>query len=105
LVILAYREVFGIEVVDPDISALSQQQAAGYFMEQSLLWREIPQGRERAGDVALFRDGRWISHAGVVVTPGLMVHTRLDLPTCVEHYDSGVWKTRLSGIFRHAELA
>jgi probable lipoprotein NlpC len=104
LVILAYREIMGIEIYDPDISAMNLKQVAVLFVEQSRLWREIPLGRERSGDVALFRTGRWISHAGVVVQPGMMIHTREDLPTCVEHYNFGVWKTRLAGIFRHADL-
>jgi probable lipoprotein NlpC len=105
LVILVYRKLFGLTIIDPDVSAMDSQEAADHFLEQSLLWKEIPIGLEKMGDVVLFRDGRFVSHAGIVVKLGLMLHTRIDLPTCIEHYDSGVWKTRLSGIFRHAELA
>jgi len=105
LVLLAYQEVFGVAVPDPEVSAMDSRTAAAHFLAQSQLWQEVPRGRERLGDVVLFRIGRWVAHAGLVLQPGLMLHTRIDLPTCVEHYDVGIWKSRLSGIYRHAELA
>jgi probable lipoprotein NlpC len=106
LILLIYRELFKVTIMDkdPEVSAMDVEQANAFFLEQTRLWQEVPIGKEKLGDVIVFKAGGWVNHAGMVVEPGLMIHTRLDLPTCIEHYNLGTWKTKMSGIFRYAKF-
>lgn len=59
----------------------------------------------RAFDIAVFRRGREETHVGIVVSPGLMLHTSVGDHSRLEHYGTGRWGHRLSGIYRHFEAA
>ncbi|SCB18558.1 C40 family peptidase [Rhizobium lusitanum] len=56
-------------------------------------------------DIVVFRRGDMEAHVGIVVSPGLMLHTSADDHSRVEHYNSGRWAHRLTGIYRHFEVA
>jgi probable lipoprotein NlpC len=100
----AYRECFGIELPDLDrCSILSYEQGRELFDSLAVAYREVERGREQAGDVVILRGIP--CHAGLVAKPGLMLHVDEKCDTCVESYTSGVWKTRVIGIYRHAEFA
>jgi cell wall-associated NlpC family hydrolase len=106
LVVRAYRECFAVELPDySHISALSSQEAGELFEAQKKFWIEVPAHQERPGNVILLRHGSWPCHVGLVVKAGLMLHVDMDIDTCVEPYNSGAWRHRLIGIYRHAELA
>lgn len=107
LIINAYHYCFGIDLPDMEgISALDNAQAARAFTSFSRTWQEISPGQEKVGDVALFRRGRWESHAGLVVGPGMVLHAEADLGiTCIEPFNQGLLKPRLVGIYRHEQLA
>jgi cell wall-associated NlpC family hydrolase len=104
LIVMAYRELFGVVLQEPDVSALSAKEVELFYYEYSKMWKDVPVGQERPGDLAMFRNGRWISHAGLVIKPGLMLHVDRDLGTLVTTYYSGTWKTCSAGILRY-ELA
>jgi cell wall-associated NlpC family hydrolase len=106
LVVRAYRECFGVELPDySHISALSSQEAGEFIAVQKKTWIEVEAHQGRPGDVIVLRHGSWPCHVGLVVKAGLMLHVDMDIDTCVEPYDSGPWKNRVIGIYRHAELA
>lgn len=104
LVVVVYREELGIELpsylgygsVDEhaEIAAL----IAG--AEASPLWLPVTDTPEPF-DVAVFRRGRWDTHLGLIVRPGLMLH--MDGEDCAKlaSLTSGRWKNRASGVFRH----
>lgn len=104
VVLSAYQKVFGIEIPDPDVSAMDSEEAAKHFNLHCQSWIEINKGKEKPGDVVLFRIGRFIAHAGLVVKPGLMLHVDEGIDTCVESYYAGEWKLKLAGIYRHGQL-
>jgi len=69
-------------------------------------WQVIAAGREREFDLALFRIGRWVSHFGLIVRPGFMLHVSHERQdSCIESYRSGRWAPKLEGFYRHAGLA
>ncbi|TXH82816.1 MAG: phage tail protein [Rhizobium sp.] len=64
-----------------------------------------PAAYPRAFDIAVFRRGREETHVGIVVSPGLMLHTSADDHSRLEHYGTGRWGNRLAGIYRHVKAA
>lgn len=100
----AYSECFGVELPDLDrCNVLSYEQGRELFDSLAVAYQEIEPGRALSGDVVILRGVP--CHAGLVVKPGLMLHVDQKCGTCVELYLSGVWKTRIAGIFRHADFA
>lgn len=101
LVWLVYREELGITLPDycgygsvaehAEIAALIDGAAV------SPLWE--PAAVPRPLDVALFRCGRFNTHVGLIVRPGLMLHVTDDASK-LEHCDRGGWGTRLQGFWR-----
>lgn len=67
-------------------------------------WRAIEPGSERELDVLLFRCLGLQSHVGVVAGRGLMLHATAGQTSCIERYQDGRWRPRLSGIFRHKDM-
>lgn len=62
-------------------------------------------GEERPGDVLFFTQAGHVSHCGVAVGDGFMLHARDGRDAVVETYRAGLWLRRLHGIFRHGDLA
>lgn len=67
------------------------------------VWHRV-EGQPRAFDIAVFRRGRLDTHIGIVVSPGLMLHVAADDQSKLEHYKTGRWEHRLTGIYRHFEM-
>jgi cell wall-associated NlpC family hydrolase len=106
LILLAFRQCFGLELPDlATVSALNSSQVGRLFTAHSRQWQEVVPGRERPGDVALLRRGRWPCHVGLVVQPGLMLHVDPENGTCIEFFRQGALAPRLVGIYRHEQLA
>ncbi|MGY9049632.1 hypothetical protein P775_11020 [Puniceibacterium antarcticum] len=80
-----------------EIAALVAGEAA------SPLWVPVT-GPAVAFDIAVFKRGRWDAHVGIVIQHGLMLHVAAGDCAKVETYAKGLWKTRLTGVYRHVEL-
>lgn len=101
LVWLVYREELGITLPDycgygslaehAEIAALIDGAATSAF------WDAV--STPAPFDVVLFRRGRWNSHVGILVRPGLMLHVTGD-GAKLEHCDRGAWGARLQGYWR-----
>ena len=105
LVVLAYRECFGIELPGYEhISALSSREAGELINTQKKLWTEVMDNQERPGDVLVIREGTWPCHVAIVVKEGLMLHVDMKIETCVESYKTGKWVSQIVGAYRYAEL-
>ena len=61
-------------------------------------WRRVD--RHAEGDVAIFRVGRFDSHAGICVRRNLMLHMPAKGTSHIEDFRSGVWAPRLVGFWR-----
>lgn len=106
LVVQAYHDCFQIDLPGYEhVSALSSQEVWELFEKHSRSWKPVLWGHESPGDVILLRHGLWPCHVGLIVRKGLMLHADLNCDTCVAPYNTGLWKTRIIEIFRHAELA
>jgi cell wall-associated NlpC family hydrolase len=102
LIVNAYQECYGIVVPGyENISALDSREAGQMIDQQKKLWVEIPIGKEHPGDVIVLRHGTWPCHVGLIVKPGFMLHVDLRIDTCVEAYNTAIWKTQVIGIYRH----
>ncbi len=55
----------------------------------------------RPFDLLTFRRGRLDTHIGIVVAKGLMLHMAEEDCAKLERFDSGAWKNRLTGVYRH----
>ena len=95
-----FLKVFSIRL--PDDSTLSCQdikEVSRRLAEGARAWVEVPRGSERPGDVLMIRP----CHVGVVLGQRRMLHCREGAGTCIDRYDSAIWRQRISGIYRHAE--
>jgi cell wall-associated NlpC family hydrolase len=63
-------------------------------------FEEVKPGRERPGDVILLRISGRPLHIGLVVLPGLMLHTADDSDSATERYDGMLWRNRVEGFYR-----
>lgn len=100
LVRLWYRDELGLALPSfadlDDGEAATAQELAARAREQ---WRQVE--TPEAGDVILLRGDPL--HVGVVLAPGLMLHTTRKLgASAVERYDTGRWRHRVQGFFRYA---
>ncbi|MCW1934126.1 C40 family peptidase [Pararhodobacter zhoushanensis] len=68
------------------------------------LWQPVT-GPAAPFDIAVFRRGRFATHVGVVIRPGLMIHMAGEDQSKVERYAEGPWHSRFAGHFRHASRA
>lgn len=66
-------------------------------------WRKVEAEREM--DIAIFRRAGADSHIGVVIEPGRMLHCTRQNGVCIESYRSGYWAPKLSGFYRHVDMA
>lgn len=64
-------------------------------------WVEVRADQAADFDVVVFNCIGFQSHVGIICSPGLMLHATAGKLSGVERYDSGAWRYRLSGIYRH----
>ncbi|EJN15683.1 cell wall-associated hydrolase, invasion-associated protein [Bradyrhizobium sp. YR681] len=89
----------GAYVTTADRAAL-----AGLIAGEIAPWQPVALGEERAFDGVLLRHGRALSHIGLVVMPGRMLHVSEGGASCIESYRAPPWSHRLAGIFRYRSL-
>lgn len=68
--------------------------------EVSQSWGEIARGAEQIFDAVLMREGRALSHVGVVVAPGKLLHVERGGTSVIEPYRHGPLKHRVIGFYR-----
>jgi len=118
LVVLVYREVFGIELplydgrswtckrdAAREYVASLRAEIGAFMASESLAWRRVPKEEERAGDVLLLLMAGQPCHVGVVVAPGFMLHAFDGADAVVETYRSFAWERRIAGLYRHERIA
>jgi cell wall-associated NlpC family hydrolase len=104
---LVYAEVKGIDLpsytglwISPreraEIAAIVAADSAKYP------WLLVEDAREF--DIVMIRRAGIDCHVGLVVEPGRMLHVVEGGDSCIERYDTGRWKEKVSGIYRHAEI-
>lgn len=64
-------------------------------------WDAVPLGEERTFDGVLMRSGRLLSHIGIVVEPGKLLHVYEGSDSRIERYTLPPASLRLSGFYRY----
>jgi len=92
LIRIIYRAEFDI-----DIGPADQQPSKMRDKD----WVEVTGTGYKVGDIALFKADR---HVGVILTADKMLHSTLEGGTsCIERFDTRLWKNRLVGVYRHID--
>ncbi len=105
LVCIIYREQMGIDLPEYLGSYSSTDEHAEIASiisaeEASALWAPaLP--LPNPGDLALFRRGRWSTHVGIVIRPGLMIHMVDGDGAKLQTYLEGPYKHRFQGHYRY----
>lgn len=107
LVCLVYLEQLGIALPtyqDDFVSLEEHREVEALFHGERGKDVWSPVNIETSFDVAVFRRGRFLSHVGIVVRPGAMLHVTAGGAVGIERYDtSPQWKPRLQHIYRHVD--
>lgn len=109
---LPFRDLHGIELprYTEQVAGQAERAEIAALFERDAgrwPWRPVvrtPQLRERAFDIAVFRVRGWPTHFGLVVAAGRMLHILEHGTSRVDRFDTGVWATKLAGLYRHAAL-
>ena len=84
-----YLEQFDIDIGDANLQPSKMREKD---------WTEVAD--YQLGDIALFRNDR---HVGMVITSDKMIHSAIENGTsCIERFNTSLWKNRLDGMYRHA---
>jgi len=107
LVRLIYEKEYGIELPSYNgcyPSSTEAEEIAQLINGEKGKWSEVKAGEEKEGDVIIMRLSGYPTHVGMVVEPGMMIHTLKGTNTVIEHYTGILWRNRVVGIFRHERL-
>ena len=105
---LIYRERLGIELPsysDRYVTAADRAAIDALIKGELGCWREIPRGQEQSFDGVLMNDGGKLSHIGVTVRPGKVLHVRRGSVALIEDYRSFLFGRQIAGFFRHEAQA
>lgn len=89
---------------DAYVTSADRVALAGLIAGQITPWDRVVIGEERTFDGVLMRVGRSLSHIGVVVTPGRMLHVSEGETSCIVSYRTPPWSDRMAGIFRYRSV-
>jgi cell wall-associated NlpC family hydrolase len=67
-------------------------------------WTPIIDGQEKSMDGIILRIAGHPIHIGLVLVPGIMLHSEFGHDTVVESYRNLKWERRLVGFYRHKSL-
>lgn len=101
LVHAIYREQLGIDVpsYDDRYFRTLDKNIPGILTAESKKWTRVRWAQP--GDVVLFRIKGRVRHVGIVTAPGRMIHTLAGCETCIERYDTPLWRPRIDGFYRY----
>jgi cell wall-associated NlpC family hydrolase len=101
---LIYRDLRGIALpgYDEDYASEGEQCALSALIARSReTWDLLAPGAEQTFDGVLMRDGRFVSHIGMVVTPGRLIHVQRGDTSRIESYRVSPLKHRVVGFYRY----
>lgn len=106
LLCLIYKEKLGINLssyIDEYDTARSYNKIANAIDTHLPEWMPIEHGKEKPFDVIIFRLRGLPIHIGMIVGPGKMIHTLDKVNTCIEKYNTPLWRKRIRGFFRYGK--
>lgn len=106
LACIIYREELGITLPDylgyGSVEEHREVAAVISGAVDSPLWLPA-EGPAQPFDIAVFRRGQFATHVGIVIRHGVMIHVEGEDCAKVASYQTGAWKHRLKGHYRHVE--
>lgn len=108
LAVLVYARELGIELptYQGRYTSLAEHReiAALVAGEQAdPVWSQVSVARPF--DLALFRQGRYATHVGIVVRDNLLLHVQAGDAAKIQAFHVPPLKDRLTGLYRHVELS
>lgn len=104
LLCLIWRERFGIEEPRYETyewaSRTDNARVSAIIESERQRYIDVPAGQERLGDAILLRLRGHPLHVGMIVAPGLMIHTHERTESCLDRYDGLEWSKRVLGFYR-----
>lgn len=105
LVALVWREEFGVvlpEYLGADWYRGQRPETVGAdAVAFASRFAPVAPGVERTGDGVLIKMRGAPLHVGIVITPGVMLHSHEDADSCVESYRAPMWERRIAGFYRY----
>jgi cell wall-associated NlpC family hydrolase len=95
---LIVSERFGITLNDFDYSSADARDEVNSLLHSENDWKRVQHPIE--GDAVLFKVAGALSHIGMIVCSGAMVHARAGQASCIERLDSPTWARRIDGFYR-----
>tara|TARA_A100000171_G_scaffold28305_3_gene26443 strand:+ start:3199 stop:3582 length:384 start_codon:yes stop_codon:yes gene_type:complete len=96
---LIYKERLGVDL--PAYTGYDRplgERAAALIQEGRTEWEAV--SRPEPMDAVLFKVGGRPNHIGLVVVPGLMIHSATGKDSCIESYNRPLWRSRIEGFYR-----
>ncbi|MEY2653818.1 MAG: hypothetical protein RLZZ524_846 [Pseudomonadota bacterium] len=103
LIRLVYAERFGRALpvwAEGYASTQPCEATAAHLAHCATEFYEVQPGEEKLGDILLFRTGRHLSHVGLVIGGGWMLHITAGINSSIERYRAPRWLPRLAGVYR-----
>lgn len=101
LVEKVYRELYGIDLGGSDKGLeTAENKHRTQRIQQKLQELGRPVDQPKEGDVVIMRSRPW--HIGLVIAPGLMLHSYKGGSSCLEEYNGIRWINRIEGFYRYA---
>ena len=109
LVRLLYLDIFGIPLPSYDLEYAGSQAAlscARQIAVTEVNWLRVSPPAEQLGDIALLRGraARIVTHVGMVIEPGRILHIEKSTLSCVERYHSDRFPWAVAGFRRLPQL-
>ncbi len=100
LILLVGREQYAQNIPDFLYQDAENTVETGKLFDFRRFWSAIPFGQERAGDVVVLLIAGTPCHAGIVVSPGMMLHTLAQHSAALDRYSGTKWAHRIEGFYR-----
>jgi cell wall-associated NlpC family hydrolase len=103
LIQLIFAEQWGVTLPDFDVTVRGT--AIDTIFASGIVWQAVDPQAVQIGDVVAITGGRYVRHVGLVVAPGVMLHSQDGTDSVIESYESFVWRQRVGGFYRHPHFA
>lgn len=100
---LITRELRGVELpsfADGYVTTSDREAIASLIRDGIDQWELVPRGSEQTFDGVLMRGRRDLSHIGIVIAPGRLLHVDRGETSRIERYTSPPISLRVAGFYR-----
>jgi len=105
LIRLIYNHEYNIQIpsFNEDYSSTIEREILAKISDREKHNWILVKYRFKEGDVLLLRVLGLPIHVGLIIEPYNMIHIMKGINSCVERFNSTIWRKRILGIYRHVE--